>query len=419
MAIKNIIAGGIGFSPGSTKYIPTLGFDIGEPPAPAAPVVAAPVYFAPSNQASYALWIKNPQGQLLVVLDKFNRLEWSKSANDVGAMRVELEDIYPDSYFVRDSIIEIWRKIPGGRPYLELNTQWFVVKRRYVSSQEGSTIELLAQDGNRLLASRKIGYRTGTDQTGNRDGVATTAMRNIVLDNLGVNASHTDRFRTGLINSANFQVEADKALGESIDLRNLIGKTVLKVLRNIADQSTNLGTRVYFDVTTVSGNLLEFRTFKGYMGNDHGPDSGQEVVLSEKRGSLVNVVYTEDDTKAYNSVFVGGSGENTDRLIGTAEDTDSINESPFALRETWIEARGEDQTVIDAIAAEALERGKTKISVSAKIDDVGVRYGVDYGYGDRVTVGARGQDYTGYFEGIKGTIINNNEDIRALLRIEA
>lgn len=28
MAIKNIIAGGIGFSPGSTKFIPTLGFSI-------------------------------------------------------------------------------------------------------------------------------------------------------------------------------------------------------------------------------------------------------------------------------------------------------------------------------------------------------------------------------------------------------
>lgn len=29
MAIKNIIAGGIGFSPGSISFIPTLGFSIG------------------------------------------------------------------------------------------------------------------------------------------------------------------------------------------------------------------------------------------------------------------------------------------------------------------------------------------------------------------------------------------------------
>lgn len=29
MAIKNIIAGGIGFTPGSIKFIPTLGFSIG------------------------------------------------------------------------------------------------------------------------------------------------------------------------------------------------------------------------------------------------------------------------------------------------------------------------------------------------------------------------------------------------------
>ena len=32
MAIKNIIAKGIGFSPGSPKYIVTHGFDIGSPP---------------------------------------------------------------------------------------------------------------------------------------------------------------------------------------------------------------------------------------------------------------------------------------------------------------------------------------------------------------------------------------------------
>jgi len=34
MAIKNIIARGIGFSPGSVKYIPTAGYDSAEPPVP-------------------------------------------------------------------------------------------------------------------------------------------------------------------------------------------------------------------------------------------------------------------------------------------------------------------------------------------------------------------------------------------------
>ncbi|GAG15576.1 unnamed protein product, partial [marine sediment metagenome] len=29
MAIKNLIAGGVGFNPGSVKFIPTLGFSIG------------------------------------------------------------------------------------------------------------------------------------------------------------------------------------------------------------------------------------------------------------------------------------------------------------------------------------------------------------------------------------------------------
>ena len=39
MAIKNIIAKGIGFSPGSIKYIPTHGFSIGSVVASAWPTI--------------------------------------------------------------------------------------------------------------------------------------------------------------------------------------------------------------------------------------------------------------------------------------------------------------------------------------------------------------------------------------------
>lgn len=42
MGIENIIAKGIGFSPGSTKYLPTHGFDIGEPPPDVLPGVKRP-----------------------------------------------------------------------------------------------------------------------------------------------------------------------------------------------------------------------------------------------------------------------------------------------------------------------------------------------------------------------------------------
>jgi hypothetical protein len=42
MGIKHIICGGIGFSPGSVKYIPTRGFISGDTPAP--PVVVIPIY---------------------------------------------------------------------------------------------------------------------------------------------------------------------------------------------------------------------------------------------------------------------------------------------------------------------------------------------------------------------------------------
>lgn len=48
MAISNIIAKGIGFSPGSTKYIVTHGFDIGA-------VVNVPIWI--SQQASSGTWL--------------------------------------------------------------------------------------------------------------------------------------------------------------------------------------------------------------------------------------------------------------------------------------------------------------------------------------------------------------------------
>lgn len=56
MAIKNIIAQGIGFVPGSVRFMPTLGFTVGTE----APVVAP---LPPNPQRTYRFQGKNRTGQ--------------------------------------------------------------------------------------------------------------------------------------------------------------------------------------------------------------------------------------------------------------------------------------------------------------------------------------------------------------------
>lgn len=376
-------------------------------------------YIDATAQESYSLWIKNSSGQLVAVLGGFNYLYCARSVNTLGTLIFEIEEgLLPDSLLARDSIVEIYAKLPSVRPVLLLESQWRLVKTEFNFIRGVKVIRVYCHDALFLLNQTRVAYRSGLAQT-EKSGQPSALSTAVITENLGSSANDAARFRSNAIDSSLFSVQPSKAGGPTITPRSLIGKRVLTALQQIADQSAQAGTIFFFDVVLLEGNKLEFRTYLNYRGNDHSFDSGAEIVLSEKNGTLTDVAIVQDYTNVYDVAYAGGAGQGADRLISTAVNTETIGSSPFGAAETWIEARQQKtQSTLDNFATQALKGGAARRVVSGSLVSGALRFGIDFGYGDRVTVGIDNQVYTARFDGISIEIKEGYVKKQAFLRVE-
>lgn len=381
----------------------------------------ATTFFDPNAQATYSLWLKSPAGQLLQVIDDFFSLELVRVTNDIGSLKVKVEKAeILDDFLQPDGIIEVWRKLTGTkRAYLEGDTQWRIRKTREISTQEGTTLEIIALDNQEILNRAVVAYYSGSAET-SKSGAAGSVMREMVYENMdATGATDADRWLSGGYDGAFFQVEADRGLGETVAISDTVGRKILSQLQKIAAQSKELGTYMFFDVVVVSGNLLEFRTYEQQRGNDHGAGSGQEIILDEKSGALQNAVRTINHTNSFSVAYALGGGEQDQRTIGTATNAALIALSPFGRIEASRDSRQITlQATLDDVAEEFLRSGNEKTVINGKLVDGALRYGVDYYFGDRLLIGFGNQTYTGRVNGIKITAHNGIETINAALEVE-
>jgi hypothetical protein len=361
--------------------------------------------------------LKNKSGELLQVIDRFDYLEYVRSENEVGYLKTIIPNAIRD-YYQKNFVIEVWRKIPGSRPYIDMDTEWRLIKSRSVEKQGGAWLDVFGQDSIGLLDQVRIYYFSGTDYT-EKSGAAGSLMREFVLENAGGDATDANRWESGGFDSDFFRVEADQGLGASVTPNRASGAKLLTILQQIASQSEQLGSRIFFDVVRIDNNLLEFQTFAGQRGVDHGPDSGQEIVLSTLNGTLEEASHTEDHTDSYNAVAALGGGQGTSRTVSAASSSDAGG-GPFDRAEAVYDARTVTvQATLDNLANEALARGQKRIMIEAKlVDTAGLRYGVHYNYGDRVTVVAGGQKYAARIGAMQVVVENGEEKLRAALRVE-
>jgi hypothetical protein len=378
-------------------------------------------YFDPNNQATYSLWLKNPQGQLLKVIDDFLFLETARAANEAGSLKVVVEkNNLPSNFLVKDSIIEVWRKLTGfKRAYLEGETQFRIVKTRETSTGSGIDLEIVAMDTMELMNRAVVAYPAGSAHA-SKSAVAGTVIYQFVYENMDiVGAVDVERWQTGGFPAAWFRLAPNMGFGAAINSRDAIGKSVLAVCQDAARQSKELGTYIYFDIVYVAANQLEFRIYDGQRGINHGAGSGQEIVLSEAAGTLENTEKTVDYTGQISVAYALGAGQQDARLVGKASDAALLALSPFGRIEKSYDARQTTlQASLDNIAQETLGKYRLKTIINGGLADGGLRYGIDYGFGDRLQIGFQSETYTARVNGIKITLNEGKEEIRAALEVE-
>lgn len=363
--------------------------------------------------ATYELLLADPFGTKQGVLDRFSSCTYVRTVGDVGEMSLVLPaNAYDVALFQPDSRIYVQRALPGGVPYLDMETCWFVrdlPKWPELDAQGAEVIQVDCQDAVSLLASRIIPYNEG-DPTTLKLAAADDMCKAVARENLGALATDTARDLTAYLS-----VAANQALGKVVK-QAFARAIVLDTLKKIVAASWELGTYVTFDVVVtdpVTGKL-EFRTYAGQRGEDHRFPGGQPpVVLDPNLGNLaqVSLGFLYRDEKTY--VYVGGQGMGTIRAVQTASDAARIGRSPFNRRELWVDASSSnDATVLTNTAQSALRKARPiNTFTGTLIEQENTLRGVHWDFGDFLTANYRNASYDVRVDKVAVTLTNSQQGI--------
>ena len=370
---------------------------------------------------STELRVRDPQGNLVTTYTNFTRLEYARGENKTGWMYVDFapQAVNPD-HFRLDTRLEPWRSIDGVTPYLDGETVFFVRRWGYVIDAAGVELfRVSALDANYLLESRIVGFYSESAQA-SKTGAADDLMKEIVTEQLLGNNLFPSTYRS--LNSWGdyFAVQSDLSAAPSVT-KDFAWRGVAEVLQDLAAASAQLGTYLVYDVVRVTDSRVEFRTYTGQRGINHGKDSGQAVVITRERRNLEQPEFYEDHTNQVTYSYAGGMGIGDQREIVSLVDQPELERSPFNWREAFQDARNSDSTAgITAEAYSILQDNRVrKVLTGTIIDTPGCRDGIHFRYGDVVYAEYKGQGFDAHIDALHVTISGGRETRVNQIRAEA
>lgn len=343
----------------------------------------------------YQIRLFNTSGVQVAILDDtggFNNFGFTRRLNDKGLYMAELDG--KDSrvpLFTLDTQLEFRRYIEDkGKIILDWYTEFGALHRTPVfQTGEGSKINFRSHGFgyNEFLSRREIRYMADTAGA-EKSGPGESVLKEYVDENIGPSATTGNgRLRNGAMTG--FSLEADGASGPTWKGSRAY-KGLLGVLQEIA-----INTGVNFRVVDNGAGLFKFETFQGTDRSTVGLDKSTglngagnvPIIFSYKRGMLRDAVYSLNRSSESNSILVLGQGQKTIRETTLVENADAIDDSPWNLRESSINASREGETDALTTTGETLlaERG-TKESFDCEVMPTdGVIYGLHYFLGDTIT----------------------------------
>jgi hypothetical protein len=345
---------------------------------------------------TWQIWLDDPFGNRLALLDGLLSLSVSRVANDIGSWQVALPGDFDKRLIRLDGMVEFWRAAEGGT--LRLVRVGFIRKLNSAGDADGNNILVISgPDGVELLNRRISAYAAGTAYVDKSDQ-ADDLIKAIVRENLGSLAVTAARDLSGM----NFTVAPDWSLGPTVE-KKFSWKNVLGTIKDVADASREAGTELYFDVepVVISETQIgfELRTYTGQIGMDRTGSA----YFGVEWGNLASPKLEQDFETEVNYVYAGGQGEETDRLIVQVSDSARIGASPWNRREAFADARNEDTVNgVTAKGNEVLEAGRPRMRFSGTLlDTEQTRYGIDWDFGDRVTAMYQGLQFDGMIRAVR------------------
>jgi hypothetical protein len=240
----------------------------------------------------------------------------------------------------------------------------------------GDYLTITGKSAENIIARRIIRKQT------NLTGTAENALRYLIEKNI-TNPSNAWR------KIPSFALGTSHSWTDTIE-QQITGKNLIDVVSDIC-VAYGYGFKVTFDGSTF--------TFELYKGVDRSFDQSTNtfIIFSPEFENIGNTDYIRDKATYYNSVYVAGQGEGSNRVI---VNTRTDGKSGLSLREKWVDSRNTSSTteggtltpeqynaVLTQQGSEELENARETTTFNGELLNVnGYIYGVDYDLGDKVSV---------------------------------
>lgn len=313
-------------------------------------------------------------------LDYVIRGDSSPGAFSMSVDRMKYEKLFNSQNV--DYRVQIYRKVNDGPFKLEGLTE-FIVE---TIDTTDTTLVVSGEDLQSVLARRVNAYASGA--TGSRyTDQCDDIIKQLVRNNFITALSGRDGSATNFSLSPYLVVSDDLGLAPTIDI-SCSRDNVLDVIVSVCNASAYLGTWL---AGRIVSNGLNW-TFNSYVSSFGANRS--TTVLSRESKNVENIKIVYDRSEEYTSTIVGGSGVESNRMLGTADST-NISLTPFYRRE-YFYSNPQVSSSADALnyAYSLLRKYRPRMQFSADIinSNFFVR-GIDFDIGDIITVQFLGTQY--------------------------
>ncbi len=372
-----------------------------------------------ASGAGYSVYLCDMFGVLVADASNFTSLTYTRIVNDVGELTLTLPGDFPISRIVApDGLIQVFRRYPGSsREVLDTETVWIITGRRQTIGDDGQRrIEVRAQTPLRILgAPGRFIDAVAESAQAQKTAAADNMMKAIVREQAGSLASGARNLTPYL------SVAADTSAAPSLT-KAFAWRPVLTVLQEIADASAQSGTYLAFDIVAPTPSTLEFRTYISQRGVDRRfPGGVTPLMFGSDFGNIAGCELDEAWEDEVTYAKTGGQGEGAGRLTGEAVDATRAALSPFARREVFVSATSYNQSSgLDAEAQARVRSGRPRRIISGKIASVrGSLYGLDWSWGDFITVQALGVQIDCRIDAVTVEVRDGRERIQAAFKGDA
>lgn len=370
--------------------------------------------------ASYEVHLHNDLGKRLIILSQpLISLDSVRMVNTVGTLTLKLPYGVLDPAFLSvDYQILVWRSINGTARFLMHQTLYYIQSWTHTNNAGDRQTTIECVDALDVLRRRLIAYYAGTAQAQKAAAPADNLMKAFVRENLASTASDYAGSTARGLSASGFTVEADLSLGASLT-KAAAWRNLYDVLRELADSSRTGGTWLAFDLIVRIGFGLEFRVFAGQRGIDRRSGSNA-LVLSEAAGTLINVSVTTDYSDLATTVYAGGPGEQSDRIISSASNALLVRTNVGRREEFTTAYQGTSLGYVTNEAEAALALRRPRRTFTADIQETTrTVYDRDVGFGDYVKAEGFGITVDARLDGVR-TVLDSSglETITVALRAE-